>query len=100
VLSPTWLVGILLLGPILSVMSAMFAIFISSCVNDPRVAEQISGVMIVPFMAVFLLTSFGVITLGIKAMIAAVIICACLAAGLFYLGTLIFDRENILTKWK
>ena len=100
VLSPIWLVGILLLGPVLSIISAMFAIFVSSCVNDPRVAEQISSVMIVPFMGVFMLSSFGIIALNLKSMVLAVIVCAFLAGGLLYLGTLIFDRENILTKWK
>ena len=100
VLSPTWLVGILLLGPILSIISAMFAIFISSRVNDPRVAEQIASVMIVPFMGVFLASSFGAITLNLSSMVIAVIVCAVLAGALLYLGTLIFDRENILTKWK
>ena len=100
VLSPTWLVGILLLGPVLAIISAMFAIFVSSRVNDPRIAEQIASVMIVPFMGVFLLSSFGLITLNTKSMIIAVIVCACVAAVLLYLGTLIFDRENILTKWK
>lgn len=100
VLSPTWLVGILLLGPVLSIISTMFAIFVSSRVNDPRVAEQIASVMIVPFMGVFLLSSFGVITLNLSSMVIAVIICTVLAGVLLYLGTLIFDRENILTKWK
>ena len=100
VVSSIWLVGILLLGPVLSIISAMFAIFVSSRVNDPRVAEQIASVMIVPFMGVFLASSFGVITLNVKSMVAAVIICAVLAGALLYLGTLIFDRENILTKWK
>ncbi len=100
ILSPTWLVGILLLGPVLSIISAMFAIFVSSRVNDPRVAEQIASVMIVPFLGVFMLSSFGVISLNVKSMVAAVIICAVLAGALLYLGTLIFDRENILTKWK
>ena len=100
VLSPVWLVGILLLGPVLSIISAMFAIFISSRVNDPRVAEQISSVMVVPFMGVFLASSMGAITLNVKSMVIAVVIAAIVAAGLLYLGTLIFDRENILTKWK
>ena len=99
-LSPIWLVGILLLGPVLAIISAMFAIFVSSRVNDPRVAEQIASVMIVPFMGVFLASSFGVITLNLRSMVIAVIICAVLAGALLYLGTLIFDRENILTKWK
>ena len=78
----------------------MFAIFVSSRVNDPRVAEQISSVMIVPFMTVFLLSSFGVIALNLKTMLISVLVSVLLAGGLLYLGTLIFDRENILTKWK
>ncbi len=100
VLSPTWLVGIFLLGPVLSVISAMCAIFVSSRVNDPRVAEQITGLMIVPFMAVFLLSSFGIIELNTRTMIVSTIVGVILAGGLIYLGTLVFDRENILTKWK
>lgn len=100
VLSPTWLIGILLLGPVLSVISAMIAIFISSRANDPRVAEQTASVLIVPFMGVFMLTTFGIITLNVKSMSIAVLVGAILAVGLVYLGTLIFDRENILTKWK
>jgi len=51
-------------------------------------------------MGVFLASSFGVITLNLRSMVIAVIICAVLAGALLYLGTLIFDRENILTKWK
>ena len=88
------------MGPVLSVISAMFAIFVSSRVNDPRVAEQISSVMIVPFMTVFLLSSFGVIALNLKTMLISVLVSVLLAGGLLYLGTLIFDRENILTRWK
>ena len=100
VLSPTWLIGILLLGPVLSLISAMFAIFISSRVNDPRAAEQIAGVMVVPFMGILLASSFGVISLNVNTMLIGVVVFTLLAAGLLYLGTLIFDRENILTKWK
>jgi hypothetical protein len=51
-------------------------------------------------MGVFLLSSFGVITLNLTSMVVAVIVCAVVAGVLLYLGTLIFDRENILTKWK
>lgn len=100
VLSSTWLVGIFLLGPVLSVISSMLAVFISSRVNDPRAAEQTTSVMIVPFMAVFLLTSLGVFTLNTRTMVAAFVVCTIAAGGLLYLGSLVFDRENILTKWK
>ena len=52
-LDPMWLLAVLLVGPLLAVLSVNFAILVSSRVNDPRVAEQISAVLIVPLLAVF-----------------------------------------------
>jgi ABC-2 type transport system permease protein len=100
ILSPTWLLGILVLGPILAVIAVNFAIYISSRVTDPRAAEQISGVLIVPFMGVIFAQLAGIITINIQFMLIAIGVCALIAVGMMYLGTLIFDRENILTKWK
>jgi ABC-2 type transport system permease protein len=59
VLNPSWLVGIFLLGTILALISVIFAIYISSRVNDPRAAEQISGVLVVPVMMVFFFADAG-----------------------------------------
>jgi len=100
ILSPTWLLGILALGPILSVISAIFAIYISSRVSDPRVAEQLSGMVVMPLLMVMFAVMAGKLVLNISFMLIAIIVCAIVAIGMLYLGTLIFDRENILTKWK
>ena len=100
ILGPTWLLGILLLGPILAVIAVNFAIYISSRVTDPRAAEQISGVLIVPFLGVVFAQLAGVLTVNISFMLLAIGVCALIAVGMVYLGTLVFDRENILTKWK
>jgi ABC-2 type transport system permease protein len=100
VVSPTWLVGILLLGPVLSIISAIFAIFVSSRVNDPRVAEQISAVIIVPIMLILFAQLAGLITINVTFMVVAIIILALIDVGMMYLGASIFDRESILTRWK
>ena len=100
ILSPTWLLGILALGPLLSVISAIFAIYISSRVSDPRVAEQLSGMVIMPLLMVMFAVMAGKLVLNINFMLIAILLCAIAAVGMLYLGTLIFDRENILTKWK
>ena len=100
ILSPTWLLGILALGPILSVISAIFAIYISSRVSDPRVAEQLSGMVVMPLLMVMFAVMAGKLVLNISFMLIAIVVCAIVAIGMLYLGTVIFDRENILTKWK
>lgn len=40
IISPTWLLGIFVLGPILSDIATIFATYVSSRASDPRVAEQ------------------------------------------------------------
>ena len=100
ILSPTWMLAIQELGPIFSIISVMTAIFISSRVNDPRVAEQVSGVVIIPLMAVLLLQLAGVVVINLAFMLSAIASCAILAVGMVYLGTIFFQRETILTRWK
>ncbi len=43
ILSPTWLLAVIVAGPLMAILSVNFALFVSSRVNDPRVAEQISA---------------------------------------------------------
>lgn len=100
VLAPAWLLGILLLGPIVSVISVVFALFVSSRVSDPRVAEQLSGVVILPIMGMLFMQLAGVLVVNQLFMLIAIVFSAILAVAMLYLGTIIFDRENILTKWK
>lgn len=100
ILGPTWLLGILVLGPVLAVIAVNFALYVSSRVSDPRMAEQISGVLILPFMAVVFGQLAGVLTVNVKFMLLSILVCTLIAVGMMYLGTVIFDRENILTKWK
>lgn len=98
--SPTWIIGILALGPLLAIIATMFAIFVSSRVSDPRVAEQLSGLVILPLMLVLGTVLIGKLTINGWFMGIAVVVCALAAYALLHLGKLVFDRENILTKWK
>ncbi|MEL7626696.1 MAG: ABC transporter permease subunit [Anaerolineaceae bacterium] len=100
IFSPIWLLGILVLGPILSIIATIFAIYVSSRVSDPRVAEQLSGSVILPLLLVMFAVLAGKLVIDVKFMLIAIVVCALVAFGMLHLGTLIFDRENILTKWK
>lgn len=99
-LNPMWLIAIFLAGPLMAVLSVNFSIMVSSRVNDPRVAEQLSAVVILPILALF----FGQIS-GLFILNSTLILILCLALVfidllMIYLAVRLFQRETILTRWK
>ncbi len=100
ILGPTWLLAILIAGPLMAIASVNFALFVSSRVNDPRVAEQISAVMIVPVLGLLFAQIAGIIVVNTLVMLSFIGAMALVDVGLIYLGATIFQRENILTRWK
>lgn len=95
-----WLLAVGLVGPLLAVLSVTFSVMVSSRVNDPRVAEQLAAVIIVPLLAVFFgqLAGLLVFNRSLVLWIAAFLIL--LDAGMLYLAVRLFQRETILTRWK
>lgn len=97
---PTWLLAILVAGPLMAVAAVNFALIVSSRVNDPRVAEQLSTVIIVPLLAVLFASLAGVIVLNAANMLIGIIIMLVADVALIYLGARLFQREVILTRWR
>ncbi len=100
ILSPTWLVAILVIGPEIALMAVVFSLIVSSRVNDPRAAQQISAIIIVPFLAVFFGQIAGIIVLNLQLMLGVLVGLGIVDLGLIYLSARLFQRETILTKWK
>jgi ABC-2 type transport system permease protein len=100
VLSPMWLGAIFGVGGLLSVAGVCIAIMISSRTNDPRVAEQLSGFLVIPFVGLMMAQSFGVITINQIMVLWFILIAIVLDAILLFIATQFFDRETILTRWK
>jgi ABC-2 type transport system permease protein len=100
VASPIWLVAIFIIGPLLSVLAVNCAVLVSSRVTDPRVAEQISAVVIVPLLGLLFGQLAGVIVLNLTFMLAAAGVLVVVDIGVTVLGTRLFQRERILTQWK
>ncbi len=98
--SPTWLLAIFVVGPLISVLAVNFALIVSSRVSDPRVAEQISGVLVVPLIALVFAQVAGLIILNLQVMLGAILLLLVVDAALIYTGARLFQRETILTKWK
>ena len=100
VLSPTWLIAVLIIGPLMAVAAVNMAVLVSSRVNDPRVAEQISAVLIVPIMAIMFAQIGGLLVVNRDLMMISATVMLVVDAALIYAGARIFQRETILTRWK
>lgn len=95
-----WLIAIFAVGPLLALLATTFAMMVSSRVNDPRVAEQISMVIIIPVLGGFFGQVVGgfVLNTQVISIVAAVLLA--LDVLMMYLAAQVFDRESILTRWK
>lgn len=100
VVTTTWGLAIFGVGPLVAILAVNFAIMVSSRVSDPRIAEQISGVIVVPIIALVFGQIAGVIVINIGLMLGSIVVLILVDAGAIYLGAQFFQRETILTKWK
>ena len=80
--------------------SVVAGVIVSARVNDPRVAQQVGGVVIVPVIALVLLQATGTLLVGpVGYTLLAIIVLAISLVGL-RIGVRLFDREAILTRWR
>jgi ABC-2 type transport system permease protein len=97
---PLWLMAIFVVGPLMSVAAVCVAVMISSRVNDPRAAEQLSMLLVVPLLALFFgsITGYVLINEALIAWMAVALVV--IDAGLVSLALNLFQRDTILTRWK
>lgn len=99
-LDPMWLIAVFLAGPLMAVLSVNFSIMVSSRVNDPRVAEQLSAVVILPLMAIFFGQIAGLFILNSTLILFMCLVLLLIDVLMVYLSIRLFQRETILTRWK
>jgi len=99
-IDPVWLLAIFIVGPLLAVLSVNFSLMVSSRVNDPRVAEQLSVVVILPLLLLFFGQIFGFIFLNKQLVLAIALILLLVDLLMIYVAVRLFQRETILTRWK
>jgi ABC-2 type transport system permease protein len=99
-LDPAWILAVVFVGPLMAVLSVNLAIMISSRVNDPRVAEQLSTLVMVPVLALFFAQLSGVFIINRQFVIIAAAVMVLVDLLVLYLAVRLFQREVILTRWK
>lgn len=95
-----WLTAIIVVGPLLAIFGVSLAVMISSRATDPRIAEQVSAVFVLPVVGLFIAQSLGLIFINEQIILWMALILLVLDAGLLALATQLFQRETILTRWK
>lgn len=99
---PNWNAGVMLflLAPLAAVLSIEVAVIASSRVSDVRGANQIAGLMFIPFLVVFFFGAEGIIPFDVNTLLIFSLIVFLFDVGLYFVSKSTFNREEILTKWK
>jgi len=99
-IDPMWLIAMFVLVPLLTVMAVAVGIIVSSRTSDPRAAEQLGSLIILPLMILYIGAMAGFIMLNSTTFWLSSLITLLLDLGLGYFGVVLFQRETILTRWK
>jgi ABC-2 type transport system permease protein len=99
---PNWNMAVImfLLAPLGSILSIEFNILISSRVSDVRAAQQLSGIVALPFVGIYVLAEASILSLESKSLLIISASLVAIDVILFYFSEAIFRREKILTNWK
>ena len=99
---PNWNAGLMLfaLAPLAALFGVEIAVIASSRIGDVRGANQLGGLVWIPFMVIFIYAAEGDFQLSVGNLLLVSGILVALEAALYFVATSTFRREQILTKWK
>lgn len=98
-LGPGWVIALGVLVPALALLSVLVAMMVSSRSTDPRSAQQVASLVVVPVVGMLIAQSFGVMVVRPGLMIGGTVSVLVIDAGLGWLAVRMFQRETILTRW-
>jgi len=99
-LRPRSLAVMFVLSPLASLASLQLAVCVSSRVNDPRSAQQIGVLILLPIAGLLGAQLLGSLELTTEVSLSIAAGLTVLNVALMWLGVRIFDRESILLRWK
>jgi ABC-2 type transport system permease protein len=89
-----------LLGPFASLAALQATIAVSSRVNDPRSAQQIAVLLVLPLVMMMVGQIAGAFFLSSEVVVLFALAMAAAWVVLVLLSVALFERETILTRWK
>ncbi|MCX6383875.1 MAG: ABC transporter permease subunit [Actinobacteria bacterium] len=95
-----WLITAFILSPAISFIITMVSLTISSRTTDVKSAQGIGSAVILPIYAIVGMQIVGLFVLNSVYLLIASLVLIALCPIFLKLAIRVFDRENILTKWK
>ena len=96
----TWILSMLLLVPSLALLSTLLGTVASSRFTDPRAAQSVSALVVLPVVAMGIGVLFGRVLLSPWAIVFSTLGTLVLDLLVLRLAVRVFARESILTRWK
>jgi ABC-2 type transport system permease protein len=100
VLGPRTFILFLIVGPLVELATLQISVIVSSRANDPRSAQQLTSLLILPITVVFIAQLMGAFILPPSALLAGAAGLVLLNSVLLMVGVRVFQRETILTRWR
>jgi ABC-2 type transport system permease protein len=99
-LGAVWLVSFGVLSPLFALLAVAMAVIASSRTNDPRAAQQLGAIIILPISALLSAQVFGFVRLDVSHALLLALGATLVDVALLWLAVRLFDRETILTRWR
>jgi hypothetical protein len=96
----SWLFGCLLLSPLLALFGNALAVMVSSRVLDPRAAQNLAAMTVLPLLGLVVGQIAGQLSLGTRFYLWFALLTAASDVLLVLLAVKWFDREALLTHWR
>jgi len=92
------LVGLMV--PLVAFFGLGAGVIVSSRSKDPRSAQQVAGLLVLPLVFLIVGQASGVFLLGLQSVLLGAVVLAVVDAALLWAGARLFDRESMLTRWR
>ena len=99
-LSPAWLLGIVLLAPLFTFCAVALGIIISSRVKDPNSAQQLGSLLILPVIGLLVAQVSGIVEIDVSVILSIAFGAGLIDVVLIFVAVRLFRREEILTGWQ
>ena len=100
IVEPRLFILFVVLGPLVELASLQLSVIVSSRTSDPRSAQQLTALLILPVTIIFVAQLMGLLIVGPAALLLGALACVVLNLLLSWVGVRVFQRESILTRWR
>ena len=97
---PAWIGAVGFFGPSIGLASVTAGLLVSSRVNDPRAAQQIGAVILLPIISITVIQTAGNFLIDFPTYVVAAAVTLLISLVGLRAGSYVFGRETILTRWK